>query len=85
MINRKWSDAERGLLVRIMVLMVIAVFLAVGVNIWYTGVIAHRSENKWCQIMTYIDERNQALPEADPDTMEFRRLWHELRQEYRCR
>jgi len=43
-----------------------------------------QDERKICKLIVLIDDRNQKLPPADPDTMDFRRELHTYRDSLGC-
>lgn len=67
-----------------LVLLLVAVFAAVGLSIGYTAMSVHRSDRQWCELLRGID---QPLPSSTPVTERARQFAaevHKLRAAKGC-
>jgi hypothetical protein len=58
--------------------------LVIAVLCAFTITYVTRQNRKICGVIVLIDDRNQQLPPADPDTMDFRRELHHYRESLGC-
>lgn len=63
-----------------MIILLITVALLAYLTIAYVA----SQQRKICGIIVLIDDRNQGLPAADPETMAFRTELHRYRQSIGC-
>lgn len=61
-----------------------AVGALVSFNIWYTADAIRRSDARWCELMTGLDARYQAIENPSPDAVKFRDQVHRFTQGLPC-
>ena len=74
--NRRILQAALGLA---------AVALLVVVNILYTNYSQRQNDRRWCELVTGLDNRYQALKEPTPEAVEFRDIVNRLQRSLPCK
>lgn len=60
------------------------VVVSVGALCWFTIAYVQQQTRYICGIIVLIDDRNQTLPQGDPDTERFRAELHNYRNKIGC-
>lgn len=64
----------------------VAIFIAVCVNILYSSYTNEKNDQRWCSLMVSLDDRYQSLPKENlnPDAARFAAQIHQLRRDFKC-
>jgi hypothetical protein len=68
-----------------LVLSYVGVFIAGGVNLWYTNHVDRQSNQVWCSMINSLNERYSKLPpDANADAKQFATQIATIKRKYDC-
>jgi hypothetical protein len=81
----KKYEVQRNTRIIQAVIGLVGVVFVVSLNFWYTAHSQDVNNQKWCSLMTSLDDRYQSLPrDAAPEAKQFAIQIHDLREGFHC-